>query len=57
MSVWVTGMPSLASTACTWSLTEVRAWTSLCRYAEVRIMPMPGQVAWVPAVGGVKTSA
>ena len=28
-----------------------------CRYAEVRIMPMPGQMAWVPAVGGVKTSA
>jgi transposase len=27
------------------------------RYAEVRIMPMPGQMAWVPAVGGVKTSA
>ena len=28
-----------------------------CRYAEVRIMPMPGGVGWVPAVGGVKTSA
>ena len=28
-----------------------------CRYAEVRIMPMPGRMAWVPAVGEVKTSA
>jgi hypothetical protein len=35
----------------------VRACTVLILYAEVRIMPMPGQVAWVPAVGGVKTSA
>ena len=31
MSEWVTGMPSLASTPCTWSLSEVRALTSLCR--------------------------
>src|SRR5690242_17988547 len=37
-------MPSLASTACTWSLHEVRSLTSLCRYAEARIMPMPGGV-------------
>ena len=28
-----------------------------CRYAEARIMPMPGRVAWVPAVTGVETSA
>ena len=31
MSVQVTGMPSLASTPCTWSLSEVRALTSWCR--------------------------
>jgi hypothetical protein len=28
-----------------------------CRYAEARIMPMPDQVAWVPVVAAVKTSA
>jgi transposase len=28
-----------------------------CRYAEARIMPMPGGVAWVPAVAGAGTSA
>jgi hypothetical protein len=27
------------------------------RYAEARIMPMPGGVAWVPAVAGAGTSA
>jgi hypothetical protein len=27
------------------------------RYAEARIMPMPGWVAWVAAVARVKTSA
>jgi hypothetical protein len=31
MSVQVTGMPSLASTACTWSLQLVRSRTSLIR--------------------------
>ena len=44
-------------------LRELTRYRILCRcrhrilYAEVRIMPMPGQMAWVPAVGGVKTSA
>jgi hypothetical protein len=47
----------LASTAWTWSLQLLRSPTSFCRYAEARIMPMPGRVAWVPMVGGVKTSA
>ena len=28
-----------------------------CRYAEARIMPMPGGVGWVPAVAGAGTSA
>ena len=57
MSEWMTGMPSLASTACTWSRQEVRSPTSLCRYAEARIMPMPGLVARPVAVAGVETSA
>jgi hypothetical protein len=35
----------------------VRSLTILIRYAESRIMPMPGGVAWVRAVAGVKTSA
>ncbi len=44
-------------------LRELTRYRHLCRcrhrclYAEARIMPMPGQMAWVPAVGGVKTSA
>jgi transposase len=44
-------------------LRELTRYRILCRhrhrirYAEVRIMPMPGQMAWVPTVGGVKTSA
>ena len=57
MSVRVTAMPHLASTACTWSLQEVRWPTSLCRYAEARIMPIPGLVARPMAVAGVETSA
>ena len=28
-----------------------------CRYAESRIMPMTGRMAWVPAVAGTETSA
>ena len=28
-----------------------------CRYAEARIMPMPGRVAWLPAVAGAEISA
>ena len=28
-----------------------------CRYAEARIMPMPGRVAWLLAVAGAGTSA
>src|SRR6266536_1603446 len=39
MSVQITGTPSLASTPWTWSLQLVRSCTSLCRYAEARIMP------------------
>ncbi len=57
MSVQVTGMPSLAKMAWTWSLQLVRMRTSLCRYAVARIMPMPGRAAWVPAGSGVRTSA
>ena len=53
----VTGMPSLANTACTCSLPDDRIRTSLIRYAEARIMPMPGRVAWVAAVAGAGTSA
>jgi hypothetical protein len=29
----------------------------LCRYAEARIMPMPGRVAWLLAVAGAGPSA
>jgi hypothetical protein len=35
----------------------VRCCTSLCRYAEARIMPIPGLVARPMAVAGVETSA
>ena len=44
-------------------LRELTRYRILCRcrhrirYAEVRIMPSPGRMAWVPAVGGVQTSA
>ena len=32
ISEWMTGIPDLARTACTWSLQLVRWPTSLCRY-------------------------
>jgi len=44
-------------------LREITRYRHLCRhrhsvlYAEARIMPMPGGVAWVPAVAGAGTSA
>jgi transposase len=44
-------------------LREITRYRALCRhrhrwrYAEARIMPMPGQVAWVPVVTGAETSA
>jgi transposase len=44
-------------------LREITRYRRLCRcrhrprYAEARIMPMPGGVAWVPAVAGAGTSA
>jgi transposase len=44
-------------------LREITRYRGLCRcrhrarYAEARIMPMPGGVAWVPAVAGAGTSA
>jgi transposase len=44
-------------------LREITRYRHLCRhrhsirYAEARIMPMPGGVGWVPAVAGAGTSA
>jgi hypothetical protein len=35
----------------------VRAATRSARYAEARIMPMPGRVARVMGVGGAESSA
>ena len=45
------------------ALREITRYRQLCRrrhswrYAEARIMPMPGQGAWVMAVAGAETSA
>jgi hypothetical protein len=50
-------MPADSSALPSRWISEVRACTVFTRYAEARIMPMPGQMAWVPAVGGVQTSA
>jgi hypothetical protein len=47
----------LAKIAWTWSLQLVRRLTSLTRYAEDRIMPMLGRLAWGLAVAVVKASA
>jgi hypothetical protein len=38
-------------------ISEVRACTVFIRYAEARIMPMPGRAARVAAVAGAETSA
>jgi len=44
-------------------LRDLTRYRALCRhrhrarYAEARIMPMPGRVAWLLMVGGVKSSA
>jgi hypothetical protein len=44
-------------------LRELTRYRDLCRcrhrsrYAEARIMPMPGGVAWVRAVAGAESSA
>ena len=57
MPVQVTEMPSLASTACTWSRQEVRSLSSLCRYAEARIMPGRARGACMLAVAWAETSA
>jgi hypothetical protein len=43
--------------AWTWSLQLVRMRTSLTRYAEARIMPMPDLLAWGMAVGRGESSA
>jgi hypothetical protein len=50
-------IPASCSTLPSRWISEVRDWTILARYAEARIMPMPGGVAWVPAVAGAGTSA
>ena len=50
-------IPADSSVFCSRWTSDARAWTVFILYAEARIMPMPGQMAWVPAVGGVKTSA
>jgi hypothetical protein len=50
-------IPADSSVFCSRWISEVRAWTVLTRYAEARIMPMPGRVAWVAAVAGAGTSA
>jgi hypothetical protein len=45
-------IPAVSSVFCSRWISEARAWTVFVRYAEARIMPMPGRVAWVPAVTG-----
>jgi hypothetical protein len=50
-------MPADSSALPSRWISEVRAWTVLIRYAESRIMPMPGGVAWVWAVAGAESSA
>ncbi|MGO9782409.1 MAG: hypothetical protein ACLPQY_22000, partial [Streptosporangiaceae bacterium] len=52
MSVQVTGMPSLAKMAWTWSLQLVRMRTSLTLYAEARIMPSSRGWCWQRVVAG-----
>jgi hypothetical protein len=39
------------------AISLTRCWTILVRYAEARIMPIPGLVARPMAVAGVETSA
>jgi hypothetical protein len=50
-------MPADSSALDSRWISEVRAWTVLIRYAEARIMPMPGRTARVMAVAGAGTSA
>ena len=50
-------MPAVSSVFCSRWISEVRAWTVFIRYAEARIMPIPGLVARPMAVAGVETSA
>ena len=57
MSVQVTGMPSLASTACTWSRQEVRSLSSLCRYTRPGLCRGRACGACMLAVAWAETSA
>jgi hypothetical protein len=50
-------MPADSSALASRWISEVRAWTVLVRYAESRIMPMPGRPAWLPVVAGAEISA
>jgi hypothetical protein len=50
-------MPADSSALASRWISEVRAWTVFIRYAESRIMPMTGRMAWLPAVAGAETSA
>jgi hypothetical protein len=45
-------MPADSSALPSRWISEVRAWTVFILYAEVRIMPRPGRVAWLAAVTG-----
>jgi hypothetical protein len=50
-------IPASCSTLPSRAISLTRCCATFVRYAEARIMPMPGGVAWVPAVAGAGTSA
>jgi hypothetical protein len=50
-------MPADSSALPSRWISEVRACTVFILYAESRIMPMTGRVAWVPMVAGAESSA